>query len=271
MGNAPAIKKTFALIFLFVLFITVSSAWAQLREPEVEQMPEPKTPLSQGLHNTIGFDVMLTNFGFGVGGHYARVAGPYTEVTLRAGITGLRDVSEQNFQNFFTGQQIVPNKYKRALGFPFLLGVRQRIFARYIDDSFRLFLNGSAGPAAAFVYPYIRDADNNGFRTYQVTQGGFLVPTEPINDFFSGWSDGEFEWGFNGELTIGADIGSSFNTRTTVEFGYFFYYFDQGLQMMEPNRPVRNNEGAVVDIEPFFDAQKYFGTPIIKFTFGGMW
>lgn len=272
----PMVNRLLSIFYSALLIIiciggTANSAFAQLVEPEIEGMSEPRTPLSEGYHNTIGFDVTLNNFGFGAGGYYARVVGPYTEITLKAGITGLRDVSEQNFQNFFTGQQIVPNKYKRALGFPFLLGLRQRIFAHHIEDDFRLFIGAAAGPSMAFVYPYVQDTDENGFRTFQVTQNGRLAPVEPINDFFSGWSNGETEWGLNGEITIGADIGSSFSSRTTVEFGYFFYYFDQGLQLMEPRRPIYSNEGVIVETESFFDAQKYFGTPVIKFTFGGMW
>lgn len=266
-----------AVILLIVLGITVNNAQAQLEEPDVIKKSEPKTPLSEGYHNDIGFDVVLNNFGFGIGGHYSRVLGDYTELTFQTAITGIRDVSEQNFQNFFTGNQIVPNRYKRAFGFPFLIGMEQRLFARQIEDSFRLFVGGGVGPAMAFTYPYISDTDNSGFRTY-VVRNGFLRPTERVNDFFTGWGDGESHWGYSGELKIGADIGSSFGTRTTVEFGYFFYYFSEGLQLMEPYRPygydengnpvIFNGEG---EQRSHFDAQKYFGTPQIKFTFGSMW
>ncbi|GAA5522319.1 hypothetical protein LQ318_11260 [Aliifodinibius salicampi] len=266
-----------AVLLLFVLGITVNTAQAQLEEPDVIEKSEPKTPLSEGYHNDIGFDVVLNNFGFGIGGHYSRVLGDYTELTFQTAITGIRDVSEQNFQNFFTGNQIIPNRYKRAFGFPFLLGMEQRIFARQIEDSFRLFVGGAVGPAMAFTYPYINDADGSGFRTY-VVRSGFLRPTERVNDFFTGWSEGESHWGYSGELKIGADIGSSFGTRTTVEFGYFFYYFSEGLQLMEPYRPYgydENGNPVIFNAEgeqrPHFDAQKYFGTPQIKFTFGSMW
>lgn len=272
--------KTKFYLFITVLFVGIginNTAFAQLKEPEVIDISNPKTPLSEGFRNSISFDVMLNNFGFGIGGNYSRVIGPFTEITLQAGITGLRDVSEQTFQNFFTGQQIVPNKYKRGFGFPILIGLKQRLFAQEIDDNFRLFVSGAMGPAAAFVYPYVDDDDNNGFRTFQITPEGFLIPVESVNDFFTGWSEGDWEWGLNGELTIGVDLGSSFTSQTTVEFGYFFYYFSQGIQMMEPYKPVfdengyaRNPDGTI-QREPFFDAQKYFGTPVLKVSFGGMW
>lgn len=274
MRNFSFYKGIAALVLM--LLITVISAVpvsAQLVEPEVDKVAEPKTPLSEGFHNGIGFDLFLNNFGFGLGGHYSRVVGPYTELTFRTAITGIRDVSEQTFQSFLTGQQIVPNKYKRAIGFPFILGVEQRLFAKNIEDSFRFYVGGGMGPAMAFTFPYLNDVNNNGFRDFRAQQG-FLIPRERVNDFFSGWKKGDTRWGLSGELKIGVELGSSFGSVTTVEFGYFFYYFKQGLQIMEPYRPTEYDANGFPVEEtkvPFNKAQKYFGTPQIKFTFGGMW
>lgn len=253
--------------------LAVNPASAQLKEPEVISLPEAKTPLSEGYHNSLGFDVFINNFGFGIGGTFGHVVGPYTELTFRTGITGIRDASEQNFQSFLTGQQIIPNKYKRALGFPFLFGAKRRLFARQIDDNMRFYVSGAAGPAMAFTYPYVEESIEDGFRTFRLTDQGFLIPVERVNDFFSGWKDGETEWGFSGEIKIGVDLGSSFSRRTTIEFGYFFYYFKQGLQIMEPYKAsgYDNTTGFPSGRTEFFDAQQYFGTPQIKFTFGGMW
>lgn len=255
------------------LAVTPQVAFAQLEEPSVRDLPQPKTPLSEGFHNRWSVDIILNNFGYGLGGEYARVLGPYTELTFKAGITGIRDVSELTYQDIFTGRQLIPNKYKRALGFPFLVGLKKRLFAQHIQDNFRLFIEGAAGPAMSFVYPYVNDVDDSGFRTFQLTQQGFLVPVETVNDFFSGWKEGETKWGLNGEIKIGADIGSGFKSQTSVEIGYFFYYFDPGLQIMEPYRATSYSEetGLPNEREPFFDAIKYFGTPQIKIVFGGMW
>lgn len=278
MDKSLRIPVPFIVLLILILGLTGSTAYAQLEEPEVVKISDPRTPLSEGYHNSLGVDVMINNFGFGIGGTYGRVVGPYTEVTLHGGITGIRDVSEQNFQSFLTGQQIIPNKYKRGFGFPFLLGVKQRIFPRQVEDNLRFFVSAGGGPAMALMIPYLRDNNNpNGFRDFRLTDRGFLVPVEGVNDFFSGWSDAESKWGLNGEIKIGVDIGREFGTRTTVEFGYFFYYFDPGLQIMEPYRPYGYNEEGFpveqVDGErrEFYDSQKHFGTPQIKITFGGMW
>lgn len=279
----PRSLKSIPLLVLLLAVFGLQISHAQLKEPEVRKVDRPRTPLSEGYHNALEFDVMLNNFGFSIGGQYSRVVGPYTELTFQTGITGIRDVSEQNFQDFFTGQRTIPNKYKRGLGFPFLFGVERRLFAESIADNFRFFIAGSGGPAMAFVYPYINDADNNGLRTTIVDQNGFIRPVEEVNDFFTGWKDGDTEWGFSGELKVGVTLGENFKSQTTFEFGYFFYYFKQGLQIMEPRKVGTGPNAYIFDeqlgigvinpdaIEPYFDAQKYFGSPQISIKFGGMW
>ena len=276
MKSLSRICSAAVLITPLILGGMITDSFAQLKEPDVVKQAAPKTPLRAGFSNEFGFDIMLNNFGFSVGAHYNKVITNYTEVYFKTGITGIRDVSEQTFQSFFTGNRTIPNKFKRGFGFPFLLGLQQRIFAEEISDNFRLFLGGALGPAMAFTYPYLKDSDGNGFRTIQYDpQSGRIVGAERLNDFFTGWGDGSTHWGFSGELTIGADIGSSFGHRTKLEFGYFFYYFKKGLQIMEPYRPTEYNpdSGLPVDAtkESFYDAQQYFGSPQIKFTYGFMW
>jgi len=265
-------RSTAALFMLLLLGISLGpvSALGQTQEPDVMPLPQPKTPLGQGKHNALGVELFINNFGFGVGAHYARMLGPFTELTFNTGITGIRDVSEQNFQDFFTGQQIIPNKYNRVLGFPFMLGLKRRLFAQQIDDNFRFYVSGAGGPALAFIYPYFKDFDENGLRNIYAV--GNFPALEPVNDFFSGWKDGSTKWGIAGDFKIGVDIGENFSKLTSIEFGYMFYYFSGGIQVMEPQRAVRfNDNGIPIETEPFFDKQKYFGTPQISLTFGGMW
>ncbi|MDR8393585.1 hypothetical protein NC796_20700 [Aliifodinibius sp. S!AR15-10] len=275
-----SILSVVTLLLGLSLVLDPAPSFGQTQEPDVIPLPEPRTPLSEGKHNSLGFEVMINNFGFGIGGHYSRVLGPFTQLTFETGITGIRDVSEQTFTDPFFGQQIIPNKYNRAMAFPFMFGLKKRFFAQKISDNFRFFVAGSGGPVLAFVYPYFNDSNGNGFRDNFIinTDNGPVRRTESVNDFFSGWKDGETQWGMAGEFKVGVDIGENFSKLTTVEFGYYFYYFTEGIQMMEPRRPVINNQGQYVPnpdgtlaSEPFFDAQKYYGTPQITLTFGGMW
>jgi len=284
MKFTSLIKKSIPFLIVLTTVTGVQFVHAQLQEPEVRDIDQPRTPYGEGYRNSISFNVLLNNFGFGIGGEYTKIVGPYTELTFRTGITGLRDVSEQNFQDFFTGQRIIPNKYKRGFAFPFLIGIQRRLFAEAITDNFRFYVSGAAGPSLAFTYPYVNDVDGNGFRTRVLQRDPFTgrlvaVPAESINDFFSGWSDGETHWGFNGELKIGVALGENFGRQTKLEFGYFFYYFKEGLEIMEPYQsygfdpdtglPIEVNEDG--ERNRFFAPKKYFGTPQFTITFGGLW
>ncbi|MDX1671213.1 MAG: hypothetical protein R3211_02660 [Balneolaceae bacterium] len=263
--------KKFTIKALGVLLIALVAlpAAAQTLEPEVIPLPDPRSPYEEGKRNSLGFNLFINNFGFGIGGQYSRYISPGGQIFFKTGVTGIRDITEQSFQDFFTGQRIIPNKFNRALGIPLLVGYKHRLFGRKIDDNFRFFVSGAAGPAMAFVFPYLDDIDGSGYRNSFIVGNSRVV--EPINDFFTGWNEGSIEWGLNGEFSVGVDIGDNFSKLTTVQFTYFAYYFDQGLQIMEPFRPVVDSNGQIVGREPFFDKQKFFGTPTISFIFGGIW
>src|SRR5690625_6911721 len=106
----------------------------------------------------------MNNFGFGVVGEYRKVVARKTELTASLRITGLRDASEQTFTDFLWGQQVIPNKYQRAMVFPLMLGMRQQVLTGFIQENYRFFLTGSLGVAAAFSYPYFRDLNEDGYR-----------------------------------------------------------------------------------------------------------
>lgn len=261
-------------IFAFstsLLFTSVVNG--QIAEPEVERLSRDASTLSDHYNRGFGINVVMNNFGFGLGGEYRRIVAPQSELTASLRITGLRDASEQTFTDFFFGQQVIPNKFQRGIAIPLMIGMRQRVFANAIQDDFRFFVSASMGPAAAFTYPYFDDINNNGYREQ------FQEFFEPVNDIFTGISDGDWHLGAAGEFKISLDIGSNFARMNSIEFGYFFYYFPDAIQIMMPNQPViRNNvapgespfvvENGELVLEPFFDPQKFFGSPQITFTFG---
>ncbi|MEX0639234.1 MAG: hypothetical protein WD094_02145 [Balneolaceae bacterium] len=241
--------------------------------------------MEEGYRNGLGFNAIVNNFGFGIGMEYKRVVSSFSEVTATVRWTGLRDVSEQVFTDFF-GQQLIPNKYKRAFAFPAFFGFRQRVFGEAIDDNFRFYLEAASGPVAAFTYPYFRDDNNNGFRET------FTIYNEPVYDVLTGIGDGSWKLGLGGELKLSLDVGDNFSRLTSIQFGYTFYYFHQGVQVMIPNQPIRKQQPAQGEfqfeltpeecteyisgtcdlrMQPFYPSQSFFGSPQISFIFGRMW
>lgn len=265
------------IFFTALLLLSTSRIQAQITEPDLLDTPRNISDLNDNYSSGIGLNVVMNNFGFGIGGDFRKVVGPQTELSFSLRLTGIRDASEQTFNDIFFGQQIVPNKFQRAFASPLLIGLRHRILPEIIQDDYRFFVSAAIGPSLGLTIPYFEDVNENGFR--EQFQNNF----EPVNDIFAGWSDGEFHWGGAGEFKIGVDIGSNFSRLSSVEFGYYFYYYPDGLQIMMPNQPVRREnvqpgefpfqigpDGELV-LQQFFEPQKFFGTPQINFIFGSLW
>ncbi|MEX0771722.1 MAG: hypothetical protein WD038_01070 [Balneolales bacterium] len=236
--------------------LAVQNVNAQERlEPDVIPPDDPKTYSDMQERNGIGFSVQLHDFGAGLGGQYRRVLGPLTQGVFEFQMTTLKDASEQSF-NFF-GRQLIPNKYNRVLASPLMIGLKHRIFSESLADNFRVFLQGMAGPAFTFVYPYFDDVNNLGYRTDQFP-----------NDIFQGWGDGYFTWGTAGHASIGIDFGDNFSRIQTVTFGYYFLYYPEGIQVSEPvTPPAAQGQSSSPGDGPI----NLFGSPKISFVFGGMW
>lgn len=271
------ILSSASLLSLLLFLSTVEIANGQVTEPELRVEERVAVPLSENYRSGLTFDIVFNNFGFGIGGEFRQVLGSQTEGVINTRITGLRDASEQTFTDVFFGQQIVPNKYQRAFAFPLMLGLRQRLFADKVQEEYRFFVTASGGPVATFSYPYFDDRNNNGFREQ------FLDYFEPVNDIFTGIGDGSWHFGAAAELKFGIDFGRTFRNITSVEFSYYLNYFPNGIQMMMPNQPdlldinaplqerFQFDDDGELLLEPFFDAQKFFGTPQITITFGRLW
>lgn len=274
-------KKSFkylALLGISILLFSPARITAQTLEPELEKVVRNTSNIQSEYNSGFGFNVVMNNFGFGLGGEYRKVVAPSTELMATLRVGGLRDASEQTFTDYFFGQQIIPNKYQRAFAFPLLLGIRHRLFTNVIQENYRFFVSASLGPVMSFSFPYFEDNNNNGYREQ------FTNYFEPVNDVLTGWSDGDWHLGGTGEMKIGLDIGGNFAKLNSIEFGYYFYYFPDGIQIMMPNQPatainpetgrqqfVVNPDTGELELEPFFDSQKFFGSPQITFTFGWLW
>lgn len=280
----------FGVITLMLPFLLAESLIAQIQEPDVVEIERARTPLSEGYRNGIGFNTVINNFGFGIGVEFKRVLSSGLEGTGTLRLTGLRDVREQTFTDIFFGQQTIPNKYQRAFAIPLTVGVRQRFFAEQVRDDFRFYASVAAGPVLTYSYPYFSDRNENGYRENEQIYSWFGY-FEETNDVFTGLGSGDWHLGLAGEFKISLDVGENFSRLTTIQFGYLFYYFNNGVQMMQPNQPVtrrgtqddpipfeRQPEGCRslgADCElvttSFFSSQTFFGTPQISLIFGRMW
>lgn len=286
--------KKIIIILTFAAAFLTNNAFAQFGEPEVRKIEDPKNLYDEGYRTGFGFNLALTDFGFGAGGQFRFGLKPYTEALVSLKIAGLKDPTEQTFTDFL-GYRTTPEKYQRVVSIPLYIGIKQRFFPEKIADNFRLFSSISAGPTFAFSYSYFNDVNENGFRENDGRIYGF---TERTNDIFTGWNNSETHWGMGGEFTIGIDFGDNFSNLSTVQFGYTMNYFPNGIQVLQPCKadlsrigqaPVNpcgvgpdftqvffqdQNGDVFTDLAPLEqanDPRKYFGSAQISFIFGWMW
>lgn len=254
-------------IITFVLWCSlVLTVTAQVRDRiEPPELPpaKAKTAFQEGLRSGALIRFGVTDNGMGVGGEYRKITNPFTELVLSAEIGSVRDSREQLFNSYYFGQ-IAPNKFKRVMAVPIMLGWRQRMFADTFDDNFRLNLVGMAGTSFAMIYPYFDDINENGIHDQN----------EIYYDIFRGLDQMETKLGTSGKIAVGIDFGDKFKRISTFEFGYQFQYFSGGIQVMQPNAyeiKVNPIGGYDLSIGPGLSKQSFFGTPVISLSFGRFW
>lgn len=193
---------------------------------------------------SLGGQIILTNSGFGLGGHVRKAVGAFSllgEISLGAG----KDAREVALFDRF-GRRDVLNKANYLLMVPLHVGLERRLFAGSIEDDFRPFVAISGGPTLGWEYPYFDDDNENGI----------LDSEEQTYDAISSIPKGTLRPGIGGMISIGAHFGKGRGMTQGIRLGYSFTRFSEGVELLESGVK-----------EP----QKFFGTPQIIVYFGRLW
>ncbi|GBD02496.1 hypothetical protein HRbin18_02238 [bacterium HR18] len=221
-----------------VLLFPAWQAWAQQAADSSRA-----DPYGTGL----GFQILLTNSGFGLGGYYHRSIATDVQFLIDLSLSAGKDEREQKFYNPITGASYIQNKANYLLLLPFQAGVQRRLWREQIADNLRPYVQFSAGPTLGWVYPYFDDRNKNN--RYEPELG------ERIYDVFQALPKGRLHTGIGGMVVFGAYFGSSHRAAQGIRFGYMLHYFPRPVQLLEGNTP----------------PQRFFGTPIISLTFGRLY
>ena len=192
-----------------------------------------------------GMAILLTEYGFGLGGLYRVPVGPSTSSLVELGVAVAKDEREQQFFVGFFGDTVVPFKRNYALIVPLQAGVEQRLFAETIESNFRPYAQLTAGPALAYQWPYFEDLDGDGVR-----QAG-----EELYGPFRGLGKGSFRGGVGATLGVGAYFGQRRRSAQGVRFAYALQYFFAPVDLLEPHPRVAD------------PSRRFFGTPVVSFHF----
>ena len=209
-----------------------------------------------GERRSIGFELSLTNAGFGVGGYLRDSLSARWAFVAEASLGSGKDEREVAFFNRF-GQKSVPGKANYLLVVPIHAGVQRRLFKDTIDDNFRPFLEASVGPTLAWQYPYFHDCNGNGTFDvqYDCDGDGMVAPAEGDERLSSyrSLSRGSGRVGLGGSISIGAYFGNRKRGARGLRVGYAFNYYPTGVSLLEADL---NNP------------RHYYGTPSVAVYFG---
>lgn len=134
---------------------------------------------AENYDESLGFDILFSNSGFGLGGFYQRPINDGLAWFVNLGITGSRKSDE--FPDWIaTDDQYgrrwdIPGKVNRVFSLPLTVGMRYRILESSLVENFRPYLNAGIGPTMIVALPYDYDffSSFGHARTY-FTGGGFV-------------------------------------------------------------------------------------------------
>lgn len=226
-GNLPGYFIAGMLFFVWVTPTAGQSRADSLRSP---------------YGSGIGFEVVVTNSGFGLGGYYALAIDDQNSFFAELSIGSEKSEREVKFFGF--GQSFIPDKANYFARMPIHIGVQRRLWSAYIEDNFRPYLQLTGGPTLGWVYPYFDDENGNG--TYDSEEKRY----DGIGSIFKG----DFRFGLGGTIGIGANFGETGRLTQGVRIAYSFNYFFDTIQLLE--------------LDDQFSPANFFGTPAISITFG---
>lgn len=210
---------------------------------QAQPLPEPPKPEGPAHYGTgIGATILLTNYGFGLGGVYRQALGESTSFVAEVTIGSGKDEREQEFFVGFFGDTVVPFKRSNFLILPLHVGLERRLFRSSVEDGFRPFMQVLGGPAVGFQWPYFDDENRDGVRDSGEDKLGIL----------SGLGDGSFRAGLGGTLAFGAYFGESRRATQGIRIGYTASYFFEAVELLEPRPEVES------------PTQHFFGTPVVS-------
>lgn len=168
-----------------------------------------------------GFDLLISENGFGLGGFYRRELTDDLAGTLTFGISDVKDDGEVEYVNYY-GQSYVPGKKNRLVMLPFMASLQYRLFREDIVDNFRPYLTVGAGPTVLYVSPYATFTDMGG--------GTFI--SEKI-DYFESLKYGKAHTTLGGFIGGGAYFGRDRTNVMGVSVRYYFIPVKNGIEVMQ--------------------------------------
>lgn len=195
-----------ARLFLMILIVIPLSVVQGQRLGEIRGADEPFVfP-----ENTLGFDLMFGEGGFGVGGFYRYDLSESFTWYSDISISEAKDPAEVEYIDYF-GNIRVPGKINRIFLVPITTGLQYRMFRESLSDNLRPYLAVGAGPSIVISTPFDKE-------------------------FFSAFGSAIVYTAVGGYVGVGANFGFDENSLVGLSARYYvIHLFNDGIEAMEGN------------------------------------
>jgi hypothetical protein len=217
--------------FFILLACTAITVGQEPSRPDTSMVFRPSHPalvaepmFSQRM-SAWGFDLLLSDHGFGLGGFYRRELTDDLAGTITFAISDVKDDGEMEFMDYY-GQTYIPGKLNRLLMLPLMASVQVRLFREAIVDNFRPYLTAGAGPTMLYVSPYAR------LVPIQLGDGSVYQQAEKV-DFFESLKYGKAHTTIGGFIGAGAYFGQDRSNVMGVSIRYYFIPVSPGIEVMQ--------------------------------------
>ncbi len=172
--------------------------------------------------NFMGFDLLLSENGFGAGYFIKKQFTPSFSAFMNLYISGAKNTDEfehwiwDESQNAYVWK--VEDKVNRLFMFPLMFGVQQNLLGESLSDSFQPFLNCGLGPT-------------------------FILATPYDKEFFSSFGSADGYTRFGCFAGLGANIGVTAKSYIVLSGRYYYIPFGgKGIESVK-NKPITNFGG----------------------------
>lgn len=170
------------------------------------------TATAERYDEALGFDILFSNSGFGLGGFYQRPISEKLAWFVNLGITGSRNRDEFPERMVdpnppYNYKYDIPGKVNRVFTLPLTIGASYRILENTLVENFRPYINAGVGPTMILALPY-------------------------EYDFFSSFGHARAQFTGGGFVGVGAELG---NSQPTLGLNVRYYYipFKPGVESLQ--------------------------------------
>ena len=190
------------LIFLLLFILPTFPVFGQ----DIGEVAPPKPPMIFP-PNALGFDLLVGESGFGLGGFYRKELS--TKFTLFADVSfsEAKDEREIEYIDIY-GQSFTVGKVNRVFQIPFTFGAQFRLFENQLTDNLRPYINLGVGPTIALTTPYNQE-------------------------FFKAFSYAKPYYAVGGYVGLGANFGLDTKNLIGINMRYYYMQFlDEGVEIL---------------------------------------